>query len=351
MAAHVLLDGSVYSPADPFATALVVDGDQVAWVGQNAGARSILDDSMTSTALAGQLVTPSFALGALGVAGQDVAALQQRLCQLGYGTAHLFLSELPQHQLPSSALEVRYYVAYSSLEALEGARTQLDGRLTGVYLLDSAHLSEELTSYLAQERLGLSLVPADDAATNAALELLGQLEPLTRVRLSPRLDGLTAISEENLRAAIDLQVSLGFSADFAVSGAAYGRALAAGASVVLGSDPLDGQPAHLGWELVSAAVNAPAEMAVSARAAFQSMTRAVFRARGEQNPFAGQLVPGAPAHYAVWEVTELMVQTPDSRISAWSTDPRARTPLLPVLSIDVPRPQLRALAHAGEIIS
>ena len=45
----------------------------------------------------------------------------------------------------------------------------------------------------------------------------------------------------------------------------------------------------------------------------------------------GQLVPGAPASFAVWEVEELMVQVADSRVQSWSTDPRARTPLLPAL--------------------
>ncbi|MDY6050941.1 MAG: amidohydrolase, partial [Rothia sp. (in: high G+C Gram-positive bacteria)] len=71
MAASVLLDGSVYSPADPFATALVMNEGQVEWVGQDAGARSIADSSMTVQELGGSLVTPSFALAAASVTGAD----------------------------------------------------------------------------------------------------------------------------------------------------------------------------------------------------------------------------------------------------------------------------------------
>lgn len=70
---------------------------------------------------------------------------------------------------------------------------------------------------------------------------------------------------------------------------------------------------------------------ISARAAFLGHTRAGWRAGKEHNQLMGQLVPGAPASFAVWEVEELMVQVADDRVQSWSTDPRARTPLLPAL--------------------
>ena len=113
--------------------------------------------------------------------------------------------------------------------------------------------------------------------------------------------------------------------------------LSAGVPVALGSDtpvlPLDP------WSGVRAAVfhTNPKER-VSARAAFIGHTRAGWRAAGESNFMLGQLAPGAPASFAVWEVQELMVQTPDANVSAWSTDPRAGTPLLPALDTgDEPR--------------
>jgi predicted amidohydrolase YtcJ len=105
---------------------------------------------------------------------------------------------------------------------------------------------------------------------------------------------------------------------------------AAGVPICFGSDspvtPL--RP----WASVRACLqhNNPAEQ-ISARAAFLGHTRAGWRAARYRNPMAGQLVPGAPASFAVWEVEELMVQVADGRVQSWSTDPRARTPLLPAL--------------------
>ena len=38
----------------------------------------------------------------------------------------------------------------------------------------------------------------------------------------------------------------------------------------------------------------------------------------------GVIALGAPASLAVWDVAgDLVVQTPDARVAAWSTDPRA----------------------------
>jgi predicted amidohydrolase YtcJ len=105
---------------------------------------------------------------------------------------------------------------------------------------------------------------------------------------------------------------------------------AAGVPICFGSDspvtPL--RP----WSSVRACLehSNPAEQ-ISARAAFLGHTRAGWRSARYRNPMAGQLVPGAPASFAVWEVEELMVQVSDGRVQSWSTDPRARTPLLPAL--------------------
>ncbi|GAB3565715.1 amidohydrolase [Arthrobacter alkaliphilus] len=86
------------------------------------------------------------------------------------------------------------------------------------------------------------------------------------------------------------------------------------------------------WSSVRACLeHSNPDQRISARAAFLGHTRAGWRAAKERNPLMGQLVPGAPANFAVWEVEELMVQVADDRVQSWSTDPRARTPLLPAL--------------------
>ncbi|MDT3397638.1 amidohydrolase family protein [Streptomyces sp. B1866] len=62
--AVLLRGGTVHSPADPRATALLVQGDTVAWVGSEAGADSILDGARGAAVevvrLDGALVTPAF---------------------------------------------------------------------------------------------------------------------------------------------------------------------------------------------------------------------------------------------------------------------------------------------------
>ena len=105
---------------------------------------------------------------------------------------------------------------------------------------------------------------------------------------------------------------------------------AAGVPICFGSDspvtPLNP------WASVRACLeHRNPDQRISARAAFLGHTRAGWRAAKYSNPMAGQLVPGAPASFAVWEVEELMVQVADGRVQSWSTDPRARTPLLPAL--------------------
>lgn len=112
--------------------------------------------------------------------------------------------------------------------------------------------------------------------------------------------------------------------------------LSAGVPMVLGSDaPVTEVD---GWEVVRAAMNMSNPQArISARAAFLAQTRSTYRAMGEMNPLAGQLAIGAQATFAVWTASELAVQTPDVRISSWSTDARAGTPMLPVVDEEIPQ--------------
>ncbi|KIS27095.1 amidohydrolase [Arthrobacter sp. SPG23] len=111
---------------------------------------------------------------------------------------------------------------------------------------------------------------------------------------------------------------------------AFASFYAAGVPICFGSDsPVT---PFSPWASVRACLeHSNPDQRISARAAFLGHTRAGWRAAKYSNPMAGQLVPGAPASFAVWEVEELMVQVADGRVQSWSTDPRARTPLLPAL--------------------
>jgi predicted amidohydrolase YtcJ len=126
----------------------------------------------------------------------------------------------------------------------------------------------------------------------------------------------------------------------------YAAMAAAGVALALGSDapvtPLDP------WGTVRAAVrHRTPGSGLSARAAFTAHTRGGWRAAGLDD--VGDLVPGAPATFAVWEVAgELVVQTPDDRVAGWSTDPRAGVAGLP--DLDAPDPVCRRTVLDGRPI-
>ncbi|WP_269854805.1 amidohydrolase [Streptomyces sp. RPT161] len=56
----LLRGGTVYSPADPFATAMVVEGGTVAWIGSEGAADGFADSVDEVVPLDGALVTPAF---------------------------------------------------------------------------------------------------------------------------------------------------------------------------------------------------------------------------------------------------------------------------------------------------
>lgn len=110
---------------------------------------------------------------------------------------------------------------------------------------------------------------------------------------------------------------------------------AAGVPLALGSDS---PVTPLGpWEAVRAAAfhHRPGSR-LSVRAAFNAHTRGGWRAAGVDD--AGVLAPGQRACFAIWRTGDLVVQVPDSRVAAWSTDPRSGTPGLPDLTPGTPVP-------------
>lgn len=85
----LLRRGEVHSPADPFATAMVVQGGQVAWVGSEGAADSFADGVDEVIDLDGALVTPAFtdahvhttATG-LALTGLDLSGVPSRQAML-----------------------------------------------------------------------------------------------------------------------------------------------------------------------------------------------------------------------------------------------------------------------------
>lgn len=105
------------------------------------------------------------------------------------------------------------------------------------------------------------------------------------------------------------------------------------------------------WGAVSAAVlHHETSQRISARAAFRAHTRGGWRAGRLMYTGAGEIRLGAPASLAIWRVGNLAVQAPDGRIAAWSTDPRAGTPLLPELGPGIERPVCLRTLRDGVVV-
>jgi predicted amidohydrolase YtcJ len=114
----------------------------------------------------------------------------------------------------------------------------------------------------------------------------------------------------------------------------FGSLARAGVVLAFGSDAPVTEVG--GWEAVrAAAFHHEQSERITVRAAFQAHTRGGWRAAGIDD--AGVLAPSTAATYAIWQSdADLVVQTPDTRVAAWSTDPRAGVPVLPDLSQGTP---------------
>jgi predicted amidohydrolase YtcJ len=103
------------------------------------------------------------------------------------------------------------------------------------------------------------------------------------------------------------------------------------------------------WEGVrAAALHTDPQQRMSVKAAFAAHTRGGWRAA--RRPGDGALAHGAPATLAVWAAGDLVVQAPDDRIQAWSTDPRSGTPRLPDLAPGLPAPRCLRTVVRGRVV-
>jgi predicted amidohydrolase YtcJ len=103
------------------------------------------------------------------------------------------------------------------------------------------------------------------------------------------------------------------------------------------------------WEALRAcAYHHVADQRISVRAAFLAHTRGACRAAGQDD--GGVLAPGSPATCALWSPSDLLVQAPDDRVQAWSTDPRSGTPGLPDLSPGSTPPRCLRTVVRGRVV-
>ena len=65
----------------------------------------------------------------------------------------------------------------------------------------------------------------------------------------------------------------------------------------------------------------------------------------------GLLDGGSSADFAIWRADNIDVRAPDTRIAAWSTDPRSGVPGLPQVSVDGPFPEFQAMYLTGQEVA
>lgn len=313
-AERVLLRGGfVYSPADPFATAMLVHGPQIAWVGSDGAALALADGVDEVVELDAALVTPAFVdADARPTVPRGLAELRRAAAAAGIAALHV-LGDPPT----------------------DGA----DGGSGPLVTSWSSAADGEPAAFDVADRAALAgvLAAAQRAATDGGAPSRGGL----------RLHGVPGAEPADIAVIAELGATVVLAPDPSVgfAGVPVAALAAAGIPLAFGSGGGSLDP----WATMRAAVHHPdPDQRISSRAAFAAHTRGGWRAAGD--PEVGTLVPGAVAHYVVWEVGDLIVEAPDDRIQAWSTDPRSGTPGLPDLGPGAAAPRcLRTVVWGRQV--
>lgn len=335
------LNGVIHSVADPYATAMIVDNGLIAWVGADDSAERMLRATgvtdQETVDLNGALVTPAFVDSWSTRASGDGAE------------AGVFLTAGPSSADPQ--------VTYQQVATAD----QIPDDVAVGWQMPTGDAGGEETARVLRattERAAQTVVIPQDSESVATLlrilsELTQDLGAAALGRAGHRLVWNGGLSSDQVQTLSTLGVSVTVvpDEDGAVA-APVGALLAAGVPVSWGSGDQHPQP----WRLVRALLEHPeAQQRISARGGFTVATRAGLRVlpAGSVQPdqqMAGRLAPSSPATFTVWEVESLSVQAPDGRVSAWSTDTRAGTPLLPVLDAQSAEPRLLATVVGGTTV-
>lgn len=398
-APRLLRDGTIHSTTEPYAEAMIVEDGLVSWVGSDETAEHLRAEKHVVEELDRALVAPAFVgwarrrLAELADAEDPAAATGEVLAvqaAQGVGTLRLSLAVTPEDLADARRLRERLEPVLAAAAAhpmdvhplitvpagvdeapadlstalgplLEDALVDVEqtaGRPVGVELdgvLGAASeapveaLTEAVATIVQAGRQPVLTLPSAPAASAADVvdRLEGLRSRLRERRASPRPDrplllvGFDTDDAELWRRVLDT------AAQVVLRGPGH-MAPALTTGVPISAVPAEGENP---WSLISAHVH-HRDAGVSVRAGFNAQSRGAFRSlageQGQAGPGGGgQLNAGSAATYAIWEVESLAVQTPDARTAAWSTDVRARTPLLPYLD-GVTLPRLVALVVDGQ---
>ncbi|MCY1158602.1 MAG: hypothetical protein MOP51_1626 [Citricoccus sp.] len=352
------VNGTIHSTSDPYATAVLVDGGSVAWVGADDTAEQMRQRSGADwevVDLDEALVVPAF-VDSLGLARAADPAAAGVFLSVTDGTAAadgaaagVVYRPVDADRVPRSPQEAlamtgeadaggTLVAGLAAVVGPAGLAAPAAARLAGV-----ATEAGVQVYFLPEDAEGLDAVIA---AVAGAADAQG-LAATGRVRHRIAWNGPAPESVIEQLARLGLSVTVVPDATGAVH-APVASLLARGVPVCLGTGA---GPADL-WSAIRACLeHGDPDQRISARAGFTAATRAGLRALpaavADRYGTAGRIVPSAPATFGIWATEALSVQAPDGRVAAWSTDTRAGTPLLPVLEAGTAAPRCLATVVDG----
>ncbi len=294
----VLCNGEVYSPADPFATAIAFDDAVVSWVGSDEAARAMDPEAID---LEGDFVAPGFVTAGLDLRASTISPAQ--LLAAGITSAHVVgtAEDLEDFGAAAGQLQVTGYAlgAAAGPAAQQAAHLDLDQLATAplFILVDDEKDEEAATALLADSDIRAHAQRSGWRLLFSGVVPPALIDPLSSAGVPLTLDPLRA-------------------------GQPLGPLLAGGAQLSFVLDPT------APWRSLRAAIYEQVD-GISGRAAFNCATRFAHRALGSFE--GGVLAPGSAATAVRWAIADLVVQVADDRVAAWSTDPRSGTPGLPDL--------------------
>lgn len=329
-ASLLLTNGYIHSVSEPYANALHADNGVVAWLGSDeAGQQMVAATASGPVAthdLRGMLVTPAFIDGfsttALGPDDPRVAVSTTEPWEHGVYYAPVGTSDHKSDGL---------YIAANQLDRLHEIAAQ----------------HKPPTQWLVETR------GPDDL--DHVLAVLKQQPNTALMRCRHRIVLNFRLTPQQIAQLVDLHASVTIVPQVIdgtpIVEAPVASLIAAGVHVATGTGEWTGSI----WELLTALVeHHDQDQRVSTRAAFNTVSRdgvRVWPSRiAQQHMAGGQIAVGSPADLNIWQADQLGVQAPDVKAAHWSTDKRAGTALLPMLSSAEKGPRLEQIIRNGQML-
>lgn len=330
MTNHLLLtNGYIHSVAEPYANAIHIDNTTIAWLGSDDAAQQMVaatvTDPVTNIDLNGALVTPAF------IDGFSTTPLHHRDSRIMFSTVTpgidgVFYRSLSDSEQPADGI----FVPVHQLGELQKLVPTL--KPPTQVLIESSH----------DDDLGF------------ILEQLQQQPKSALMRSRHRIVLNHTVSERHITSMLEHHISVTvvpkIVEDQPVFHAPVASFIAAGIQVATGTGEWSGSI----WRLLTALIeHDDADQRITTRAAFNTMSRDGIRVLpsklAQEHMAAGHITAGAPADLNIWRAEQLGVQAPNEKSAHWSTDERAGSALLPILSSTDQEPKLEHLLRNGRI--